>query len=313
MAKIEFVRGIQTPNVNWWETENSWCSNSYLVMEGHTLYLIDSGVGSLHRTELLKAITKFRDVHRVYVLNTHWHLDHTGNGMILEELDLRFPEVHYCIPEVAKGDMQRFRESSNASVAADMGPGRAEWLGEADSEEFDLGGIPFTGWRVGGAYLLPTPGHSPDSLSIYLKGERAVFPGDLLWYVNPNHMEGSIDSLLQSIAKLKSWVTVEGIDYMGGGHFLPIEGKQEIIDHISDYEEKERVLLSRLEEVVAGKDRVSVDHCLERLRESDHPAIKEALRINFPYSPSYLHRFTRVFLREKGWHEAEKGTWRLSI
>ncbi|MFQ5988143.1 MAG: hypothetical protein ACE5H6_04755, partial [Dehalococcoidia bacterium] len=85
------------------------------------------------------------------------------------------------------------------------------------------------------------------------------------------------------------------------------------IDYISDYEEKERVLLSRLEEVVAGKDRVSVDHCLERLRESDHPAIQEALRINFPYFTSWLHRFTRVFLRERGWHEAEKGTWRLSI
>ncbi|MFQ5925204.1 MAG: MBL fold metallo-hydrolase [Dehalococcoidia bacterium] len=313
MSRIEFVPGIQIPNVNWWQTENSWCSNSYLALQGRTLYIIDPGLGGLHRTQLLEATTRFSEAETVYLLNTHWHLDHSGNGVIIEELWPRFPEVHYCIPEVAKGDMQRFMESPAVSIEVDMGLQKAQWLGEADGEEFDFGGVPFGGWRVGAAHLLSTPGHSPDSLSIYLKGEKAVFPGDLVWYVNPNQMEGSIDSLLQSIAKLKALVTVEGIDYLGGGHFLPLEGEQKIIDYISDYEEKERALLSRLEEVVAGKDRVSVDHCLERLRESDHPAIKEALRINFPYFTSWLHRFTQVFLREKGWHEVEKGTWRLSV
>lgn len=278
-------------------------------MEGRTLYIIDVGIGSLHCTELLKAMTKFRDAQRVYLFNTHWHLDHTGNGMILEELDLRFPEVHYCIPEMAKEDMKQFMERLGPSMGADMGLGRAQWLGEADKDEFDLGGMPFRGWKVEGAYLLPTPGHSPDSLSIYFKESKAIFSGDLLWYVNPNQMEGSIDSLLQSVVKLKGLVEGEGIDYLGGGHFQPVSGRQHILDYISQYQENEKALVSRLEEVVGGRERVSVDYCLDKLRDSDHPAIQEALRINYPYFPSYLHRFIRVFLREKGWHEVEKGTW----
>ena len=41
----------------------------------------------------------------------------------------------------------------------------------------------------------------------------------------------------------------------------------------------------------------------------EHPAMKEAIRINYPYFPSYLHRFIHVFFRERGWQEVETGTW----
>lgn len=312
MPSIELVEGTHIPNVRWWQTENSWSSNSYLVRAGRTLYIIDSGLGSLHCSQLLAAIAKFSNVGKVYLLNTHWHLDHSGNSMILEELGRRFPEVHHFVPEIARQDMQPFMESTTASVEIDMGVAKAEWLREADKQDFELGGLLFHGWKVEDAYLLSTPGHSADSLSIYFDGEKAVFTGDVLWYVNPNSLEGNIREVLQSAAKVKNLVKEEGVDYLGAGHFNPIEGKQKITAYISDYEEKERALVSRLEEVVAASDRVSLDHCLDRLRESDHPAIKEALSINYPYFPSYLHRFIRVFLREKGWHEVDKeagGTW----
>jgi len=306
--KLEFVPGIQTPSVKWFETENTWCSNSYLVLDGRNLYIVDSGVGGLHRTELMKAVARFPDADRVYLLNTHWHLDHSGNGTIVNELREKFPEVHYLIPEAAKGDMERFMERANMPLI-DMGLEGAEWL--EGGEQFSFGGVTFNGWRVGAAYLLLTPGHSPDSLSIYVASEKAIFTGDLLWYVNPNGLEGSIELLLQSVAKLKDLVEEEGIEYLGQGHFQPISGRQHILDHISQYEDSEKALVHRLEEVVAG-DSVSVDYLLEKLRESDHPAIKEALRINYPYYPSYLHRFIRVFLRERGWIEVDKeggGTW----
>lgn len=310
-SEIELVPGIQTPSVKWFETENTWCSNSYLVLEGRTLYIVDSGVGSLHRTELMKAVARFPEVDRVYLFNTHWHLDHSGNGMIVGQLGQKFNEVHYLIPEAAKGDMERFTERSNTSFV-DMGLAAAEWL--RDGKEFGFGGVTFKGWRVAGVYLLSTPGHSPDSLSIYLKAEKAIFTGDLLWYVNPNGLEGSIESLLQSVARLKSLVEEEGIDYLGAGHFQPISGRQHILDYISQYQENEETLVNRLEEVVGG-DRVTVDYLIQRLGESDHPAIKEALRINYPYFPSYLHRFIRVFLRERGWNEVGReggGTWSIS-
>ncbi len=307
-SKIEFVPGIQTPNVKWFETENTWCSNSYLVLEGRTLYVVDSGVGSLHRAELLKAVSRFPKADSVYLLNTHWHLDHSGNGTIVNELQGKFPEVHYLIPETAKGDMERFMERSNISLV-DMGLEQAEWL--RDVRELAFSGVTFSGWKLGGVYLLSTPGHSPDSLSIYMAGEKAIFTGDLLWYVNPNGLEGSIEALLQSIARIKSLVEEERMDYLGEGHSQPISGQQQILDHISQYEESERALVHWFEGMVGG-DSVTVDYLLEKLKESNHPAIMEALRINYPYYPSYLHRFIRVFLRERGWSEVGKeggGTW----
>jgi len=278
-------------------------------MSGGTLYIVESGLGSLHRGRLLEAAARFPEAERAVLSNTHWHLDHAGNGMILRELHRTIAEVRYYVPEVAEGYMQNFKENSNVSVEVDMAISDAEWLREADKEEFDFGGVAFRGWRAGEAYLLSTPGHSPDSVSIYLKGEKAIFPGDLLWYVNPNVLEGSIDSLLQSIARFKRLVAVEGIDYLGRAHFLPIEGQENILDHVSEYEAKERALVSRLDDCVAGSDRMSVDECLEGLKQCEHPAVKEAIKINYPYFPSYLHRFIHVFFRERGWHEVERGTW----
>ena len=309
MSNVLLVRGIETPSVRWWHTENSWSSNSYLAMEGGTLYIVDSGLGSLHRGPLLEAVARFPQAERAVLLNTHWHLDHAGNGMILSELRHTIAEVGYYVPEVAKEYMQNFKENSNVGVEVDMAISAAQWLKEADKEEFDFGGVAFMGWRIEEAYLLATPGHSPDSVSVYLEDEKAIFPGDVLWYVNPNVLEGGIESLLTSIAQLRRLVAVEGIDYLGQTHFLPIEGRNKIIDHISEYEEKEKVLITELEDVVADSDRVSVDQCLERLRQSEHPAIKEAIRINYPYFPSYLHRFIHVFFRERRWHEVETGTW----
>jgi|GEM_PF-95101 len=305
---VEWVPGIQTPSVKWFETENTWCSNSYLVLDGRTLYIVDSGAGSLHRSEILTAVERFADADRVYLFNTHWHLDHSGNGLIAGQLGQRFSEVHYILPEAAKADMERFMERSN-TYPVDMGLGGVEWL--VDGEELDFGGVTFSGWRIAGVYLLSTPGHSPDSLSIYMKGEKAIFTGDLLWYVNPNGLEGSIESLLESVARLKSLVVEEGIEYLGQGHFEPISDRQHILDYITQYQQNEEALVHSLEEVV-GRDRVSVDYLLERLGESDHPAIREALRVNYPYFPSYLHRFIRIFLRERGWSEVDKeggGTW----
>ena len=309
MANVLLVRGVETPSTRWWHTENSWGSNSYLAMAGGTLYIMDSGLGRLHRRLLLEAVARFPQAERAILVNTHWHLDHAGNGMILNELRHKVAEVGYYVPEVAKGFMQNFKESANVGVEVDMAIADAEWLKESDKEKFDFDGVAFSGWKIGDLYLLSTPGHSPDSVSLYLKEAKAIFPGDLVWYVNPNVTEGSIDSLLQSIARFKRLVAVEGIDYMGLAHFLPIEGRERILDYVSEYEAKETALVSRLEDVVAGSDRVSVDECLEKLRESNHPAITEALEINYPHFPSYLHRFINVFLGERGWHEVNAGTW----
>ncbi|MBE0416094.1 MAG: MBL fold metallo-hydrolase, partial [Dehalococcoidia bacterium] len=107
MMSVELVPGVETPSVSWWQTENTWSSNSYLVSEGRTLYIVDSGLGSFHRTALMKAVARFPDADRVYLFNTHWHLDHSGNGMIVGELGEKFNEVHYLIPKAAKEDMER--------------------------------------------------------------------------------------------------------------------------------------------------------------------------------------------------------------
>jgi len=309
MADVVFVRGVEATNVRWWHTENSWSSNSYLTKEGGALYLVDSGLGSVHRNRLAEAVARYPKVEKAYLLNTHWHLDHSGNGTILDELKRVAYQVRYPVPEIAREDMINLKERPNVSVEVEMAISDADWLKEADKEEFDFGSIAIRGWRIGEVYLLSTRGHSPDSACMYLRGQKALFPGDLLWYVNPNTLEGSIDSLLQSISQIKLLVAEEGIDYLGQAHFLPIEGRDKIIGLISEYEEKEKALVSSLEDQVAGRKRVSLDECLEHLRQSNHPAIKEAIRINYPYFPSYLHRFIYVFLREREWHKVETGTW----
>ena len=313
MAQIECIRGAYQESGDFFGTEDLWSASSYVVKDGHSLYIVDSGIGGDILRRLRAAVSRVADVDEAYVINTHGHSDHSANSVIIEDLKKRFPRAHCYTHEGAIQDTEFFlKYVPLIGKPMQSGLAHTEWLLEADVRKFDFTSVRFQGWKAGGAFVLSTPGHSPDSVVVYVPGAHAMFTGDTLWYVSPNNPRGNIQQLLQSVADLKTLAESERINYLGEGHMAPVTGEKAVVKQISEFEANTRSLIAGIEKVIAGKQRITIQECLSRLGESTEPAVKRALAINFPRLPSYLDTFLNVLLREKGWQRVDRtdgGTW----
>lgn len=313
MPQIECIRGAFNESADWWGADDLWSANSYLVKEERSLYVIDSGVGPQILAELRTAIAQVTDVDRAYLINTHGHSDHSANSEVVHDMKKQFGEAHCYTHEGARQDTEFFlRFMPQIGKPMESGLAHTEWLLEAEAQEYAFGEVRFRGWKAGAAFILATPGHSPDSVVVYLPGSHALFTGDTTWYVSPNNQRGSVRSLVQSAANLRALAAAEHVGYLGHGHYPPVAGEQAVFAWLLDYENKEKSLVSEIEKVIAGKQRVSIEGGLARLRESPDPAMKEAFAINFPRLPSYIEVFLGVLLRENGWQRVERtegGVW----
>ena len=318
-AHIEIIRGVEAPKGIWMGSEEqceSWISNAFLIRDEDSLFIIDSGAGKSFQHKLLEAMSQHRDATCAYLVNTHAHQDHIGNGVIVGKLRDMFTEVHYYTHEAGcarlKGlDHIHIKEKRRAYGDVDTGFAEAEYFLDTDVVPLTIHEVEFNGWKLGSASVLSTPGHTRDSVSVYFESLRALFYGDLLWFVNPNNMGGSIGHLMESVARVKELAGIGGISYLGGGHFAPVVGEREVLEYISRYEAKEQRLIDLASSLLPQCNRWRVDEYLQRMKESHDPVVEEALRINYPFWPSRLNVFVRVFLQENGFEQedAEGRVW----
>ncbi len=101
----------------------------------------------------------------VALLITHWHLDHTGGN------------EHFHVPIISQ---DRCLDLMKSDLPAQVKSAKEE-LGLALNVRYPTRTFERTlSLEVGGRELtlLHLPGHTPDSMGVYLKGERLLFAGD---------------------------------------------------------------------------------------------------------------------------------------
>lgn len=124
-----------------------------------------------------------------YVINTHYHADHTNGNYLFPDADviahqrcrqmldtvgreaLAAAKPHY--PELAEVDVRL------PNVLVDDGPVSLH-VGRKTLQ------------------LFPTPGHSPDSISVLLKEDKILFAGDMMLPL-PQFTDGDIDDQTRSL------------------------------------------------------------------------------------------------------------------
>lgn len=112
---------------------------------------------------------KLQDIR--YILISHYHPDHMGIAQ----------EIAGYGPVIAAADVQRpFLHSSDAILTRERHTGfrpvvddRVHFITLADSRDFLMQELGLAG------ELLHTPGHSEDSISLWLESERTLLVGDL--------------------------------------------------------------------------------------------------------------------------------------
>lgn len=144
-----------------------------------------------------------------HVLCTHAHFDHIfGLSTLYEEFGLK-PRLHSADKVIYDSMDQQVRDFMGTSVHFNMPP-----LGE-DLKDGEL--ITFGSHQV---TVLHTPGHSPGSVLLYIKDEKAVFAGDTLFRMSVGRTDlagGSWPQLMESLHHVVSKLPDDVDVYTGHG------------------------------------------------------------------------------------------------
>lgn len=196
-------------------------SNVFLLTNGKSTILVDSGPGfmwnRLHRR--LEQLA----VHRIdYLVLTHAHFDHANNAQKIKDHYQAKVFIHEAEAECLAGGgpvmirgsnvfthmlIQAFSGTVQTTIACHPCPYDIKIEGLFNLDEFGFN-----------AFILPTPGHSPGSVSIIVDNEIALvgdaMVGLLPWSVYPPFLQD--ESLL-----IESWCKL--LD-TGCSLFLPSHG-----------------------------------------------------------------------------------------
>lgn len=144
-----------------------------------------------------------------YVINTHYHADHTFGTCFFENAvvighrlchDLLLTKGHESLTQTQQQNPRIFSEVTIRLPQLTFESGMMEL-------------------RLGGKTLQMThsPGHSMDSIVVHIKEDRVLFAGDILMPI-PYFVDGDIDVFIQSLYGLRN-----------GGYENVIQGHGEVI------------------------------------------------------------------------------------
>ncbi|MGE0601234.1 MAG: MBL fold metallo-hydrolase [Dehalococcoidia bacterium] len=156
---------------------------SFLVRDGSTLLLVDTGWGPEHSGQLLKELdasgVKPTDV--THVLFTHLHGDHTGWNIDRESGQPIFAGARHLVP---KADWDHYEAEAVEARKTTNKP----WLGSFDRDMVPLKDRGLVDLISGETTVspsltaIPTPGHTPGHTSVVItsNGERGIVLGDVV-------------------------------------------------------------------------------------------------------------------------------------
>lgn len=153
--------------------------------------------------EMKEFIEDRLDVPVKYVINTHYHSDHTnGNCWFPEATVISHAECRRLMSTYGRQGLARARSQSRELEGVSI---------VLPSVVFEEGGISIqVGKRT--LELIPLPGHSPDGIGVFIVEERVLFSGDVMMSL-PYLLHGSPEAMLRSfkvIARLKLESLVQG-------------------------------------------------------------------------------------------------------
>jgi len=173
---------------------------SYLIVGNKSALLFDTGMGI---GDLKKVAAELTSV-PIMVLNSHTHNDHVGGNW-------QFETVYGVSTDFTRKNAQGSRDDAQSEIAAGeicgnlpkgfdaIGYSTRPWKITSytrDGERFDLGG------RL--IEVIATPGHTPDAISLFDRGNGLLFTGDTyypasIWLYRP---ETDLDAYGASIRRL---------------------------------------------------------------------------------------------------------------
>jgi glyoxylase-like metal-dependent hydrolase (beta-lactamase superfamily II) len=173
-------------------------------------------------------------------------------------------------------------------------------LKDADAQIMNIGSLDVHGWKIGRKIILPTPGHSPCSVSLYWPEQKALFISDADWLGNPVFMSASLRDSLASLNKIKELTEAGEVELLLPAHGHVKEGSEQILSHL-------RLRISLLEaikdEVLAAYRSCGDEKDVRKLTKvltQESPVFTILKILNYPRHVFFVHNAVAVCLREEG-------------
>ena len=153
---------------------------SYLILGNKRALLFDTGMGISDIRKVVEGLTPLP----VSVMNSHTHNDHVGDNW-------RFNDIYGMDTAFTRENAKGSRADAQEEVAPDAVCGSLP--AGFDAKAYVTRPFHITHWIHGGESIdlggrvlqvIPTPGHTPDSISLWDSANRLLFTGDM-YYPGP--------------------------------------------------------------------------------------------------------------------------------
>jgi glyoxylase-like metal-dependent hydrolase (beta-lactamase superfamily II) len=173
-------------------------------------------------------------------------------------------------------------------------------LKEDGMQELNLDGIEMPGWRVGKKVILPMPGHSPCSVSLYWPERKALFIGDVDWIGNPVAMSSSLRGCISSLESIKVLAAAGLLELLLPGHGEVKRGTASILTHIDFHIQRLKLLRVEILQAFHSSGEEKRVPKLTGILVKKSPLFRTLKECQFPRVVLFLHAIVAVCLREEG-------------
>jgi glyoxylase-like metal-dependent hydrolase (beta-lactamase superfamily II) len=263
-------------------------SNSFIMLDGDSLILVDPGFHAYFRKKQLEIIRRYagKGVKRLILLLTHGHFDHIANNDVI--LEAGIPDVHFLLQEpgveivdlnVYAKDIEELMQYYDARSYEPFYDARTEFAGIRTLAEraevlplrnrvkHKIGEVELEGWEVGRFFAIHDAGHSPDHICIYDPKHKILLIGDLTVEINPPLLNGSLGKSIEMLKKARRLVEQGDVQLVADAHrssaFLPSMFKALGVKPLGDLE---------MVDMVKGQDECSA---FLRMWESYYTQLRE--------------------------------------
>ena len=243
--------------------------NVGIVVGSKATMVIDPGLGFLSGQAIAKEVAKVSKNADVYVVNTHFHPEHTtGDVAFPKSKVIRAAAQQQDVDEMGMKWVATFASRSPAMAEILKGASfrKADEIFEKD-RTVDLGGVRVRLLRLG-------PGHTRGDTVFYVEGDNVLFSGDLA-------MKNIFPAFSTPQSSARTWLTsLDELDRFKATRVIGAHGEMTDMSIVAAYRNILKTLQSRAADLKReGKSAEEAGKLLEAELKAKYPDWQQAVRV----------------------------------
>lgn len=175
-----------------------------------------------------------------------------------------------------------------------------EPLRQNELQTIYLGDHVVSGWHAGSKVILPTPGHSSCSVSLYWPERKALFISDADWIGDPVFVSSSVRDSISSLEKMKELTEAGKVILLLPAHGHVQEGSARIVSYLEYHIRRLEVMRNEVLSAYRSYGEEKDVRTLTRILVRESPLFRMLKLANYPRLVLFVHNVVAVCLREEG-------------